>query len=235
MSTPLILPALLASTAVTVATIAGWLLAALAARWLLACRGISAPSRAVLLAQARLLPLASVAILVPTQIHAFVSYEADRAESAGPMLISLGLAGLIVCVGVAWRGLVSWRDTAHVVCAWKQTGREWSIDLWTRPVWTIRAPFPVVAVVGALRPQLFVARQVVEAARAASSRPSSRTKRRTSRRETISCGCCFTSRRARGCSRGSRIRWNAPGSPRPRKRPICLRADRPRAWNWPRR
>lgn len=163
MTSPLILGVLLAGAAVTVATIAGWMMAALAARGLFACRRLSAPNRALLLAQARLLPLAAVAILVPTQIHAFVSYEAGSGESAGPLLLASGLAGLLACANTAWRFFSSWRDTTRVVTTWKETGREWSIDGWPRPAFTIHAPFPVVAVVGAVRPRLFVARQVVDA------------------------------------------------------------------------
>ena len=163
MTPTVILAALLASAAVTVATIAGWLMSAVAARWLVACRGLSAPSRARLLAQARLLPLAVVVILVPTQIHAFASYEAGAAETAGPMLLSLGLTGFMFCLLAAWRLVESCRDTTRVAGEWKRNGRAWSIDGWPQPAWTIRTPFPIVAVVGALRPQLFVARQVVDA------------------------------------------------------------------------
>lgn len=163
MTSSLVLAALLGCAAVTVAALGGWILAALAARWVLPSRGLSAPTRAALLAQVRLLPLAAVVILVPTQIHAFVSYEATRPESAGPMLYSLAVAGLIVCLDAGWRGISSWRDTARIVHVWRLTGRAWSIDPWPRPAWTIRAPYPIVAVVGALRPQLFLADRVVEA------------------------------------------------------------------------
>ena len=99
MSSPLILGILLASAAVTLATIVGWLMMAIAARRLLAGGGSSAPNRALLLAQARLLPLAAVAIVVPTQIHAFVSYEVGGTESAGFMLLVLGLSGILLCAG----------------------------------------------------------------------------------------------------------------------------------------
>ena len=163
MNSPLILGILLAGAAATLATIVGWLLAAIAARWLLAGRGTSAPNRALLLAQARLLPLAAVAVVVPTQIHAFVSYEIGGAESVGPMLLSLGLSGIVLCVGAAWRGVATLRDTARLVGIWKKTAVELPINQWPRPAWAIRVPFPVVAVVGALRPQLFVARQVIAA------------------------------------------------------------------------
>jgi Zn-dependent protease with chaperone function len=162
MSSPLILGILLASAAVTLATIVGWLMMAIAARWLLAGGGSSAPNRALLLAQARLLPLAAVAIVVPTQIHAFVSYEVGGTESAGFMLLGLGLSGILLCAGAAWRGFAACRDTARVAGVWKKTGIAMSIGRWPRPAWAVHVPFPVVAVVGALRPQLFVARQVVD-------------------------------------------------------------------------
>jgi hypothetical protein len=162
MSSPLILGILLASAAVTLATIVGWLMMAIAARWLLAGGGSSAPNRALLLAQARLLPLAAVAIVVPTQIHAFVSYEVGGTESAGFMLLGLGLSGILLCAGAAWRGFAACRDTARVAGVWKKTGIAMSIGRWPRTAWAVHVPFPVVAVVGALRPQLFVARQVVD-------------------------------------------------------------------------
>ena len=161
--TTLILGALLAGAAATLATIAGWLAAALSSRWLQTCSGIPAPTRVVLLAQARLLPLAAVVILVASQIRAFLSYEAARAESAGPLLIAIGLAGLFMCCSAAWRGVTGWRDTALIVDAWQRSGRACSIDEWSRPAWAIAVRSPVVAVVGALRPQLFIARQVIDA------------------------------------------------------------------------
>ena len=97
MSSPALISVLLACSAAAVATVLGWVLAAIASRFLLrAC--LAASSRACLLAQARLLPLAAVMILVPAQIQAFRTYEVGGRETAGVLLLLLGASGLLLCL-----------------------------------------------------------------------------------------------------------------------------------------
>lgn len=162
MTSPLILAALLALAAVAVAAAAGWLAAGLVSRWLLRAPSISAPTRAALAAQARLLPLALIAVLVPAQIAGFARFEAGGPESAGPLLLALALCGLVLLGDALRSGIRAWRQTDAVVRAWQPSAQPFALPGWPHRAWRIAPRYPVVAVVGVSRPELFVAAQVAE-------------------------------------------------------------------------
>jgi Zn-dependent protease with chaperone function len=151
----------MACAAVTFGTAIGWAVAAAGAR-LVSCDARSARGRAVVLAQMRLLPLATVIILVAAQIHAFVRFEGNRPESPGPLLFGLALIGALLLLDASYRGLSMWRETARLTLRWRRAAVPLRVARWHGPAWVIRPVFPVVAVVGAVRPQLFVAQQVVD-------------------------------------------------------------------------
>ena len=152
---------LLACAAVAVATAGGWVLA-LIASFVVERFPAQARSRANMLAQVRLLPMALVVLLVTSQVIAFVRFEDERIESAGPLLIALALTGVGLLVDALWRGVRCWRQTSATISAWREHAAPLTLPTWTAPAWIIRPAFPVVAVVGARRPQLFVARQVLD-------------------------------------------------------------------------
>jgi hypothetical protein len=156
-----LLGVLMACAAVPIGTTIGWLCASGVARLLRDVRW-SARARASLLAQARLLPLAFVIVLVAAQVHAFARFETSRAESAGPLLTVLALAGVMLVADAIWRAAMAWRATARLTAEWRASATALSLANWARPAWAIRPTFPVVAVIGAFRPQLFVAQQVVD-------------------------------------------------------------------------
>jgi hypothetical protein len=161
MTSPTLLAVLLAASAVTVATIGGWIVAAIAARFLLRQTSLAASNRAWLLAQIRLVPLAAVVILVPAQIQAFRTYEAGRPESAGMLLLAVAAAGVWSAINAARRTYSAWRDTVCVMNQWKMGATRLTVERWHGRAWAIHTPFPVVALAGVWRPQLFVARQVL--------------------------------------------------------------------------
>jgi hypothetical protein len=161
MTSQTLLAVLLAGSAVTIATAGGWLMTAIVSRFVRRQTTLAAASRAWLLAQVRLLPLGAVVILVPAQIQAFRTYEAGRPESAGVLLLSLGAVGFWVIVNGARRAFTAWRDTVRVVKEWKADATPLAVDQWQGLAWAIHTPFPVVALAGIWRPQLFVARQVL--------------------------------------------------------------------------
>ena len=161
MTPPLSLAVLLACSAVTLATLAGWALTAMLTPLALRAR-VSALARAALLAQLRLLPLACVVILVPTQIMAFARFESTRVESAGPLLIVAAVVGALLALHALWLAVTNWYDTRRIVTTWRATATPMVIAQWTRGAWMMRPIFPIVAVAGVLRPQLFVARQSVD-------------------------------------------------------------------------
>lgn len=152
---------LLALSAVAIATTAGWLIASFAERVLVRMDRLAPARRAALLAQARLMPLVATAILVPAQIIAFARFEAVRDESAGPLLLTLAALGVLAGVDALHSAARSWRLTRRAAAAWRHHAQAWPLAGWRLgPAWRIERRFPVVAVVGLVRPQLFVATQV---------------------------------------------------------------------------
>ena len=144
--------------AVAIATGCGWIAAAGA--WLWVGRWPAAAASASILAQIRLLPLVAVVLLVPAQIAAFIRFEAEVAESAGPLLVITAVAGaalLVDAVLAAWRARSVTRD---VVGSWRDSAAPMSLPNWRHRAWRIDRQFPVVAVVGTVRPQLFMADRV---------------------------------------------------------------------------
>jgi Zn-dependent protease with chaperone function len=154
------LAVLMALSAVTVATVLGWSLVALASRFVPRASW-PARSRATLLAQVRLLPLMCTVLLVSAQVHAFLEFETSRAESAGPLLFLLAGIGLALLLDGSSRAIQLCRTTAATIARWRSTAIPLAFSNWRGPVWAIRPVFPVVAVAGAFRPRLFVARQVL--------------------------------------------------------------------------
>jgi Zn-dependent protease with chaperone function len=157
-----ILGVLLAFAALAVATIAGWILAAVAGLALGRIRGMQPAVCAALIAQARLMPLLLACILVPAQLIGFARFEAGGSETAGPLLIGLASVGLLFVVNAVVAALSSWRHTHTTVGAWRASASRVTLPGWTRDAWRIERRFPVVAVVGIVRPQLFVATKVAE-------------------------------------------------------------------------
>ncbi|MEZ5420079.1 MAG: hypothetical protein R2708_22430 [Vicinamibacterales bacterium] len=119
-------------------------------------------TRAGLLAQARMASLSLAAVFVPLVLAAFWRFEpADAAETTGfvlPGLAAIGSGLVAVITRRAWRTL---RATRALGRAWRSAGERASIAGWPGRAWIVTTPFPVVAVVGWWRPELFVARAVV--------------------------------------------------------------------------
>lgn len=161
MGSTLVIGAFLACAAAAIAAAAGWMLAAGASR-MLRGRQIAPPTRVLLLAQMRLLPLIAGVLLVPTQIAGFIAYEVGRDESAGVLLTTLAAAGLILVLHALYSAARTWRATGQAIAGWRASATPLTVSPWPGGAWAIDPPFPVVVVTGVLRPQLFVARQVIE-------------------------------------------------------------------------
>lgn len=150
----------LALASVAVAAGLGWSVATLG--WLLVRRLPITPSvRAPILAQLRLLPLACAVVIVPSQIIAFMRFERTVPESIGPMLLAFAAFGLALMFDGLWASVRSWRATRHVIQLWRREATEMTLPRWPLPTWRIRRTFPVVAVVGVARPELYVSDRVV--------------------------------------------------------------------------
>ena len=155
-----VLGVLLAIAAVALATITGWLIAGFARLVIQRAEQLPVTTRATFLAQARLMPLMLVLVVVPAQMIGFARFEAGGSEFAGPLLLALALFGAVFLADALMTGMRSWHQTQQVLGAWRKSAMPITLPTWARQAWTIQRRFPVVAVVGIVRPQLFVARQV---------------------------------------------------------------------------
>lgn len=154
---------LLALAALTIAAGFGWTAAAIA--WLAVRRlRLGASTRAAILAQVRLLPLLSIVVLVSAQVVSFVRFEHEVVgEHPGPLLIITALPGLALLIDAMIAAWKSWRMTRAVVGSWRKSAKPIIMPLWDRAAWRIERQFPVVAVVGVIRPELVVASRVADA------------------------------------------------------------------------
>jgi Zn-dependent protease with chaperone function len=114
---------------------------------------------------ARVLPvagalLAALALVVP----AFLVHEPERAvERPGVAAALLSAAGLLLAGSLARRAFRAWRATRRMLQEWERSAEPLAMASVPAPTFGIVHPFPVVAVVGVLRPRLFVARSVLRA------------------------------------------------------------------------
>ncbi len=164
--TPSLVALALGLASVAVAAGIGSLLAAFALRlvpsgWF---AGLGARTRASLLAQARLAPLAVFMPLAAVVQVAFWRYEpAHSGERVGPLLVALAVVGAFLTLRAAVRLLAALRATRRLRRHWRAAARPLCVPGWSGRVYRVDAEFPVVAVVGVWRPELFVAARVAAA------------------------------------------------------------------------
>jgi Zn-dependent protease with chaperone function len=96
-------------------------------------------------------------------IPSYVSYE----PYSTPEVVSpkLALLAIVSAVGVAfalWRGFRSWAATRSLLREWLATADQIRLDGISTPTFRIRHPFPIIAVVGTIKPRLFVAEHVLQ-------------------------------------------------------------------------
>jgi len=124
--------------------------------------------RFCLLAQARLAPLSLTLLALPLVQLAFWRFEpAAHQEVPGLVLPLLAVAGLGVLGTVMVRGWRALAATREVARAWRTTAIAGTVPGWRGRAWVVETAFPVVAVVGVRRPDLYVSADVLGACSAA--------------------------------------------------------------------
>jgi len=128
-----------------------------------ACGRLSASARAQLLFLLRLAPgLAALLCVAAFLVPAYVLFEP---RNSGEMItLELGMFALLSLCGLGfavWRGFAARRATRRLVKDWLSHARPLDHPDVTMPAFRFQHPFPVLAIVGALRPRLFVAEQVL--------------------------------------------------------------------------
>lgn len=153
----LTLSALLALNALASA-LAGIVWRALAPR----VRGWDAGTRASLLFALRLTPPVSAAALAFALIvPAYLLHEPlDSGERVGVKLFILACLSAAGVLLAAWRIARTWIATRRLTRDWMSHAEPFEVEGATVPTFRIRHSFPVIAVIGVLRPRLFVASQV---------------------------------------------------------------------------
>jgi Zn-dependent protease with chaperone function len=124
----------------------------------------TAASRARLLFSLRTLPaivalLAVALLLVPS----YLTFEPRHTTES--VSFKLGLLALLSATGIAlsiYRGIATRRATAKLTSDWLERGRRIEIKGIEIEAWQIEHTFPLIAIIGFLRPRLFIANQVLE-------------------------------------------------------------------------
>lgn len=103
--------------------------------------------------------LAVAVFLVPS----YMAFEPRQtSETVG---IKLGLIALFSAMGIAlalWRGVAAWLATKKLVGDWQTHSETISLENLPISAYRINHQFPVVAVVGVVRPKLFIANQIFD-------------------------------------------------------------------------
>jgi Zn-dependent protease with chaperone function len=155
----LVLALLLAINATATMAAAG--LGRVSKRLLWSC---SARTRAEILFVMRLgPPVIAIVALAAFMIPSYLIYEPHKTEEF--VSWKLGTLAALSAVGVALaiaRGLRSWLATRSLLKQWLATSTPIQVDAIAVPTFVVQHSFPIIAVVGALRPRLFIAHQVLD-------------------------------------------------------------------------
>jgi Zn-dependent protease with chaperone function len=128
-------------------------------------RGWDAAARARLLFALRVSPPAVAAALAFTLVvPAYLLHEpADSGESVGVKLLVLACVSAAGVLLACWRVARTWVATRGLARDWMRHAEPFEVEGAGVPAFRIRHSFPVIAVIGVLRPRLFVASQVLDA------------------------------------------------------------------------
>lgn len=127
-------------------------------------RRCSARTRAEILFVMRIgPPVTAVVAIAAFMIPSYLTYEPHKTEEFVSWKLG-ALAGLSA-IGVAlavWRGVRSWLATRSLLKEWLASSTPIQLDTIKVPTFVLQHTFPIIAVVGAVRPRLFIAGQVLE-------------------------------------------------------------------------
>lgn len=108
-------------------------------------------------------PVIAIVAIVAFMIPSYLTYEPYGTKEV--VSLKLGALAAISAVGVAlavWRGVRSWIATRSLLKQWMKASTPIHLDAVTVPTFVLQHSFPIIAVVGAIRPRLFIATHVLE-------------------------------------------------------------------------
>jgi bla regulator protein blaR1 len=144
---------------------AGGLAGAIAVPWLTTRLSAGSPAlRARLLKRLRALPVLSAACAMTLALASFALFEPrSEGEATGRILVMLAGAAALLWTRAAIRSITLLRSTRRALRAWMRNARAVALPDVSIPAFAVDSRFPIVAVVGVLRPRLVIARSVLEA------------------------------------------------------------------------
>jgi Zn-dependent protease with chaperone function len=124
---------------------------------------ISSSARAAVLFWLRVLPLAvSIAVALLFVLPAFLLYEPHEPEETVSWKLAAVIAIAVFGVATAsFRVFASWWRTRRLITEWQEHSEPLSLAGVTVAAYRLQHDFPVFAIVGVLRPQLFVSERVL--------------------------------------------------------------------------
>lgn len=127
-------------------------------------RKCSARTRAEILFVMRIgPPVIAIVAIVAFMIPSYLAYEPHVTEEF--VSWKLGALATISAIGVALalsRGIRSWLATRSLLKNWLAASTQVELEAINVPTFVLQHSFPIIAVVGAIRPRLFIAIQVFE-------------------------------------------------------------------------
>lgn len=108
-------------------------------------------------------PLAGALIVAALLLISFLLYEPYQTKETVGWLLGLCAVGTVFGVArAAIRMFAVRRSTRRLISGWEQNSTMTEVKGWSGSAYRLEHPFPLIAVVGVLRPRLFVAAKVLE-------------------------------------------------------------------------
>jgi Zn-dependent protease with chaperone function len=108
-------------------------------------------------------PLLSLLIVAMLFVPAYVGYEPyGTSEIVSKKLAAFALVSIVGVVFALWRAFQTWIATRRLAKRWLRAAVSTRLPFIDIPTYRIAHSFPIIAVVGTLRPRLFIAEQVLE-------------------------------------------------------------------------
>lgn len=108
-------------------------------------------------------PAFALAFVAALMVPAYVAHEPyPEPEAVGLPLLALALASTAAVALALYRAAASWLATRCLTASWLRRAEPVSIEGVAVPAYRLRHSTPVLAVVGTLRPRLFIAGQVMD-------------------------------------------------------------------------
>lgn len=99
----------------------------------------------------------AIACVVILFVPAFLAHEPRQSENVSWKLAALAVISVAGLLLALWRGLVAWITTRNLVANWLRNSEPINLPKVPIPAFQLKHPFPVIAIVGAIRPRLFIA------------------------------------------------------------------------------